>query len=47
VAEGCNVVLEGHVRLTAMALVPDAIPSEAEVIGGVAPRIVDWWAYAI
>jgi hypothetical protein len=47
VAEGHNVVLEGHVRLTGMALAPNAIPAEVEVIRGVAPGIVDWWAYAI
>ena len=39
--EGGDVVLEGHVRLTAMALAPGAIPAETEVIRGVSPRMVD------
>jgi hypothetical protein len=45
VAAGRNVVLEGHVRLTAMALAPDAIPAEVEVIRGVSPRMTEWSEY--
>jgi hypothetical protein len=47
VAEGRDVVLEGHVRLTGMALAPDAIPGEVEVIRGVSPGMVDWSEYAV
>jgi hypothetical protein len=45
VAAGRDVVLEGHVRLTAMALAPDAIPAEVEVIRGVSPRMTGWSEY--
>jgi hypothetical protein len=45
VPEGGDVVLEGHARLTAFALVPDAVPPEVEVLRGVTPRMVEWWAY--
>lgn len=44
-AEGENVVLEGHVRLTAAALAADFVPMETEVLRGVSPRFADWWAY--
>jgi hypothetical protein len=47
VAAGRNVVLEGHVRLTAMALAPDAIPAEVEVIRGVSPRMTEWSEYVV
>jgi hypothetical protein len=47
VAEGRDVVLEGHVRLTAMALAPDAIPAEVEVIRGVSPAMAEWTEYVI
>jgi hypothetical protein len=36
------VLLEGHVRLTALALRPDALPSELEVMLGHSPRIGEW-----
>jgi hypothetical protein len=44
-AEGGDVVLEGHVRLTACALAVDAVPAETEALRGVSPRFADWWAY--
>ncbi len=45
VAAGGDVVLEGHVRLTACALAPEAVPAETEVLRGFSPRIAEWWAY--
>jgi hypothetical protein len=36
------VVLEGHVRLTALALRPDLLPPELEVLLGRSPRIAEW-----
>jgi hypothetical protein len=45
VADGGDVVLEGHVRLTACALAPETVPGETEVLRGVSPRLADWWAY--
>jgi hypothetical protein len=36
------VVLEGHVRLTAYALRPEALPAELEVVLGRSPRIAEW-----
>src|SRR5213075_2037773 len=45
VAEGGDVVLEGHVRLTGCALAPDAVPAEVAVLRGVSPRIAEWWGY--
>jgi hypothetical protein len=45
VAEGGDVVLEGHVRLTAYALAPEAVPAQVEVLRGVSLAIEDWWAY--
>jgi hypothetical protein len=44
-AEGGDVVLEGHVRLTAFALAPSSVPTQIEVLRGVTPRFVHWWAY--
>lgn len=39
------VVLEGHVRLTAFALFPEALPDELEVLLGESPRLVRWTSY--
>ncbi len=39
------VVLEGHVRLTVYALVPEAIPVELPVILGTSSEIVRWSLY--
>jgi hypothetical protein len=36
------VVLEGHVRLTALALRPELLPSELEVLLGRSSRISGW-----
>ena len=36
------VVLEGHVRLTAYALAPEAVPAELRVLLGTAPEFVSW-----
>ena len=36
------VVLEGHARLTAYALRPEALPDELEVLLGRSPRIAEW-----
>jgi hypothetical protein len=36
------VVLEGHVRLTALALRPDLLPPELEVLLGRSLRIAEW-----
>ncbi len=36
------VVLEGHVRLSALALRPELLPPELEVLLGRSPRIVEW-----
>lgn len=36
------VVLEGHARLTAYALRPEALPRELEVLLGRSPRIASW-----
>ena len=44
-AEGGNVLLEGHVRLTAMALEWEAVPPEVEVLRGVSPHMVEWSEY--
>jgi len=44
-AEGGDVVLEGHARLTAMALAADAVPRETEMIRGVSPRMVECSEY--
>jgi hypothetical protein len=43
--DGGLVVLEGHVRLTAYMLCPDAIPDELEVLVGYAPAFTDWPLY--
>jgi hypothetical protein len=39
------VVLEGHARLTAFALAPEAIPDELEVLVGASPAISRWDEY--
>ena len=39
------VILEGHARLTAMALRPEAIPAELEVLLGTSPDIARWGCY--
>ena len=39
------VVLEGHARLTAYALAPEAIPDELEVLVGASPAISRWDEY--
>ena len=39
------VVLEGHVRLTAFALFPEALPEELEVFLGESPGLVRWTSY--
>ena len=39
---GRLVVLEGHARLTAYALRPEALPAELEVLLGRSPRIAEW-----
>jgi hypothetical protein len=44
-AEGGDVVLEGHARLTAFALAPDAVPAEIEVLRGYSPGIAAWACY--
>jgi hypothetical protein len=36
------VVLEGHARLTAYALRPEALPAELEVLLGRSPRVAEW-----
>jgi hypothetical protein len=35
-------VLEGHARLTAYALRPEALPAELEVLLGRSPGIAEW-----
>jgi hypothetical protein len=39
------VVLEGHTRLTAMALAPDSLPDEVPVLLGTSAAISDWPCY--
>jgi hypothetical protein len=39
------VVLEGHVRLTAFALFPEALPDELEVLLGESPGLDRWTSY--
>src|SRR5262249_44415805 len=39
------VVLEGHARLTAYAMCPDALPSELEVLLGTSADVVHWHLY--
>lgn len=39
------VVLEGHARITAYALVPDLIPPELTVLVGESPHIANWDEY--
>lgn len=43
--QGGDVVLEGHARLTAMALAPDAVPAEVEVLRGVSASMGRWGNY--
>jgi hypothetical protein len=45
--EGGDVVLEGHVRLTAMALAPAAVPEVTPVLRGVSPRMAEWWGAVV
>jgi hypothetical protein len=46
VGEDSNlVVLEGHARLTAYALIPEAVPAELPVVLGTSPDIVRWGLY--
>ena len=40
-----RVILEGHSRITAFAMAPEAIPAEVEVILGVSPDIAKWDEY--
>jgi hypothetical protein len=40
-----HVALEGNTRLTAYALVPEAIPSEVRVLIGTSPAIARWDEY--
>ena len=46
-AEGGDVVLEGHARLTAIALEPNVVPDAAPVLRGVSPRIPGWCQYVL
>jgi hypothetical protein len=39
------VVLEGHMRLTAMFLAPECLPAELEVIVGFSEQIANWGCY--
>ena len=39
------VVLEGHMRLTAYALVPEVVPAELPVVLGTSPDMVHWDLY--
>jgi hypothetical protein len=39
------VVLEGHARLTAHMLSPDALPPELEVLVGSSPKMAGWGLY--
>lgn len=41
-SDGRLVVLEGHARLTAYALRPEALPPELDVLLGRSPRIAEW-----
>jgi predicted nuclease of predicted toxin-antitoxin system len=38
-------VLEGHARLTAYALAPDALPAELPALVGVSPDVARWGCY--
>jgi hypothetical protein len=42
---GDDVLVEGHVRLTAMALAPEALPNEIETLRGVSPAMASWSNY--
>ena len=37
--------LEGHARLTAYMLCPDALPPELEVLVGSSPKMAGWGLY--
>ena len=39
------VVIEGHVRLTAFALFPEALPDELEILLGESPSLDPWTSY--
>jgi hypothetical protein len=43
--QGGDVVVEGHARLTAMALAPDAVPAEIDVLRGVSASMGRWGNY--
>jgi hypothetical protein len=43
--EGEDIVLEGHARLTAMALPRSALPAEIEVLRGVSCSMALWYEY--
>jgi hypothetical protein len=43
--EGDDIVLEGHARLTAMAMASSALPAEIEVLRGVSPSMTRWYQY--
>jgi hypothetical protein len=43
--EGGLVVLEGHARLTAFMLCPDALPPEQDALIGSSPRMAGWGLY--
>ncbi len=40
-----RVILEGHTRITAYALAPEAIPDEVHLILGTSPAIANWDEY--
>ncbi len=40
-----QVVMEGHVRLTAYLIAPEYIPSKLEVILGYSEQLTDWGCY--
>jgi hypothetical protein len=42
---GQLVVMEGHSRLTAYALRPEALPTELETLVGYSPEMVRWDCY--
>ena len=42
---GGDVVAEGHVRLTAMALAAESLPDEIETLRGVSPAMAGWSNY--
>ena len=42
---GDDVLVEGHARLTAMALAAEALPDEIEALRGVSPEMTSWSNY--